>query len=210
MYLALIADLVSSKAISNRLFFQKELLDLLTQQSEQSRENLIAPFTITLGDEFQALYNRPDSLFRDFWAIREIIYPEHCRFACAFGGLSTAINTTQTIGMDGPCFHRARALIIELKKEKHSLLRFFSNSDRDLSFINSGLDLVFSFTRNWKENSIRILNFLMAEHKIESIARNLDMTIRGVYRNIKANHIQEILNYQLSAIAEIKSLWKSL
>ena len=54
IYIAIIGDLISSKAITNRPKSQKQLQNLLNQINKKYKELLKSAFTITTGDEFQA------------------------------------------------------------------------------------------------------------------------------------------------------------
>lgn len=55
IYIAIIGDLISSKTITNRPKSQKQLQNLLNQINKKYKELLKSAFTITTGDEFQAL-----------------------------------------------------------------------------------------------------------------------------------------------------------
>ena len=63
--LVLIADIVESRSIPNRAVYQRKLQELLHTINSRSRQNLLSPYTITVGDEFQALYRNTYGLFSD-------------------------------------------------------------------------------------------------------------------------------------------------
>ena len=66
MYLALIGDIINSKQILERETFQQSFQQLMTELSDVYGEELISPFTITAGDEFQALLKPPKKVFKIF------------------------------------------------------------------------------------------------------------------------------------------------
>ena len=101
--IALIGDIIESKKIQKRAEAQKKLL-LQFNKINSISKTLASPYTITLGDEFQALYKKADDLFRDIWRIALLLHPERIRFSIGVGELSTKINKKQSIGMDGPAF----------------------------------------------------------------------------------------------------------
>ena len=56
MYIAIIGDIIASKKIIDRDTAQKKLYTLLDKINIKYKEQLYSPFTITAGDEFQALF----------------------------------------------------------------------------------------------------------------------------------------------------------
>jgi hypothetical protein len=70
--------------------------------------HLISPYTITLGDEFQAVLKNARHLFGDIITILYVIYPTKIRFSIGIGDIQTPVNPNQAIGMDGTAFYNAR------------------------------------------------------------------------------------------------------
>ncbi|HPB66995.1 MAG TPA: SatD family protein [Spirochaetales bacterium] len=64
--LCVIADLVDSRGIADRGRFQRGLKASLEALSSRRGARLLSPYTITLGDEFQALYRDSGTLLADF------------------------------------------------------------------------------------------------------------------------------------------------
>ena len=76
---ALIADIVDSRAIPERARFQRSLKTTLAAVNKRSRRSLLSPVTLTLGDEFQAVYPALDSALAataGFLAAFEVPLPE--------------------------------------------------------------------------------------------------------------------------------------
>ncbi len=114
-YLCIIGDLVDSKKISGRSAFQKRLQRVIAQINR--RQHAVSPWTLTLGDEFQVVYDIEVGVWQDLLSLIAELWPQRIRFAIAVGPLFTAINRKQALGMDGPAFHRAREIIQQMKKE---------------------------------------------------------------------------------------------
>src|SRR5438552_5075102 len=89
--IAVIGDIVASKKLAQRNVFQRRLGKALDQTSGTAR-HLASPYTITLGDEFQAVYRKADRLFADAFDIMAEIHPVRIRIAFGIGGLTTRIN----------------------------------------------------------------------------------------------------------------------
>jgi len=119
-YLVVIGDVVASRDLPVRAQFQRRLKQAL-QALNGRRKALASAYTLTLGDEFQAVYRDAGTAFADVFALQAELAPVQARFALAVGEIVTPINPAQAIGMDGPAFHRARALLETLKAKRRLL-----------------------------------------------------------------------------------------
>jgi hypothetical protein len=106
--IAVIGDIVGSRRISERMAFQRRLQKAVADTNILSASHTASPYTITLGDEVQAVYENADGLIHHILYLMSGISPISMRFAIGVGSLSTPINTDMAIGMDGPAFHAAR------------------------------------------------------------------------------------------------------
>ncbi len=192
--IALIADIVKSREIKDRDKFQKNFENQLKRINKESR-NLLSPYTLTLGDEFQAVYGKADTLFDDIWKIRMGLYPQKARFALGIGTLNTPVNPKRAIGMDGPAFHHAHAGIVELKKISH-LIKIVGEGIPHLNLLNNSLYLISQSSIGWSENRFQILNRLLKGWAPKKIANDLDISTVAVYKNIKAGSLDVIIDLQ--------------
>jgi hypothetical protein len=110
IYLALIGDVVRSRQSADRASLQAHLADALDGLNLDPGSDLAARFVLTIGDEFQGLLASPGRLVRILSELRAAAHPDELRFGIGIGGLATPLRE-DAIGMDGPCFHRARAAI---------------------------------------------------------------------------------------------------
>jgi hypothetical protein len=190
--IVLVGDLVASRRIVERSAVQERLRACLRQLNSKKREGLVSPYTITLGDEFQAVFSAPDRFFRDALTVLIALYPVAVRFSFAIGEINTAINTKQAIGMDGPAFHDARATIDRLKKTKN----FFAIASPDgagLTLINQSLALVSHTIGKWSRSRLEILLGLSENRTVKQMARDLRVTDKAVYKSIDAGAIRTIV-----------------
>src|SRR4051794_22304060 len=82
--IAIIGDIVASKALQRRAAFQRRLAATLAA-TNRANAALASPYTITLGDEFQAVYRSADRLWIDVVEILAAIHPVEARFALGVG-----------------------------------------------------------------------------------------------------------------------------
>jgi hypothetical protein len=112
-YIALIGDLVDSRdlPVDSRHELQARLTAYLAAIPTGEATGAASQPLITLGDEFQALFHGTDPGAHASMALMasviELARPTSVRFGLGIGPLTTALQE-QALGMDGPCFHRAR------------------------------------------------------------------------------------------------------
>lgn len=205
---ALIADMISSRTIANRDEIQKKLLDSLKLVNRHSKKFLISPHTITLGDEFQAVYSKPDSILSDYWTIQESISPVRLRVAIGYGTIATEINTKSSLGMDGPAFHLARAGIGQpppgQKKhdwKKKAFLQFYPHEK--FTFVNNSLMLYTNEISKWSITTRQVFLALINDKAVETIAQELNITLVAVYKIIQRNNLRDFLNFHDSLVKEL-------
>ena len=147
---AVIADIIESKSIPDRKHFQRSMEKALEEVNAFSSD-IISPYTVTLGDEFQALYRTGSQVIRDVSYLLTVLYPVRIRFSVSVGEISTDIKTDTALGMDGPVFHAARNGITCLKEYDHSIIQlYYAGENRRLGLINSSLRSI-PGTYGWME-----------------------------------------------------------
>ena len=119
-YIALIGDLVASRetAASDRRQIQARLTDHFAAIAMDARPGIAARPLVTLGDEFQALFRADPAgvieVMELMPTVVELARPAVVRFGVGLGELTTELQP-QALGIDGPCFHHARAALIRAR-----------------------------------------------------------------------------------------------
>ncbi|NGP88858.1 SatD family protein [Fodinibius halophilus] len=209
--IVLIADIEDSKKLSNkeREKLQNDLSILLEALNNESR-TIVSPYTITLGDEFQAVFKSAEGICTDILKILAGLYPVRVRFSVGVGEINTPINKEQAIGMDGPAFHAARKGIEVLKES--GFLFYLGVAGQDLpviDLINNSLQLLSKQVRGWNKNRLRILYMLKEGADYKAITEELDISKTAFYKNKKAasldvvrelsENMAGIINHQLKS-----------
>lgn len=190
-YLVLIGDIVSSRQILKREQTQEDLRNVLLKLSS-GNPYLVSPYTITLGDEFQAVFSKADSVLFDAMEILSNIYPVKIRFSFGVGEILTQINHDQAIGMDGPAFHNARYGIEEIKVTG-SLFSILGIENSYIKLIQESLNLLSYTCKGWNQNRLRTLISLHRKKEIQTIADELHVSDKAVYKTISEGNLQNIL-----------------
>lgn len=189
-YLVLIADIVSSRQILQREQTQEDLRSVL-QELSRTNPNLVSPYTITLGDEFQAVFNRADNVFSDAMEILSALYPVKIRFSFGVGSILTQINHEQALGMDGPAFYHARTGIEQLKDTNY-LFSIAGIDKPDSTLIQESLHLVSYSFSSWNRTRLHTFRSLFNQLDIQKIAAELHVSDKAIYKTISEGNLQNI------------------
>jgi hypothetical protein len=192
--LVLIGDIESSRDIKKevREDLQQKLKNVL-ERINASGEELISPYTITLGDEFQAVYKKADYVFVHMLQILAELHPVSVRFSLAVGRIDTSINKEQAIGMDGPAFHEARSGIEKLKGNGFLFnIQVEQGANLTLKIINGSFQLMGQQMRSWNKRRLKILAMLKQGKDYKFITKELDISESAFYKNKNAGMLDLI------------------
>ena len=204
-YVAVIGDIKRSRELEQREAVQSRLQRACVELNRrEDLEGLLSPFTVTLGDEFQALFGSFRAVWRAIFAIEAAMGDGvEIRFGIGVGAMDTAINREAAIGMDGPAFHRARHAIEQLK-EGDCNYRVVGMGQAE-SLANSALDLVSLQRNGWRANRVKILRGLLDNVSVGQISDALEISGSAVYKNIAQGGLDSICDI----LAEIATLAES-
>lgn len=205
-YAVLIGDLVASRELENRDGVQRSLQAILDELNESPTRPL-SPYTLTLGDEFQAVYGDVSRVFCDLVRIMVAVHPARVRFAIGVGRIATAINRERALGMDGTAFHAAREGISALKQNGELFaLRGEGIEGPVWDLARSTLTLFGAEWISWRYTRMQILALLYEGWDVEAISQRVGITARSVYKNVDAAS----LPVRLAALGAIAALLQEL
>ncbi len=190
--IAVIGDVTNSRGIPRRESFQRKLASTLAVAGNAAGAALASPYTITLGDEFQAVYRRPETLWAELIEVLAALHPVHVRFAIGVGELTTRINPEQALGMDGPAFHRAREGIERLKEQGGTFM-IVGGDPAEWALANHTLALWSHALQKWSRNRLQILAGLLRERPVREIEGELSISRVAVNKNIHAAALEEVI-----------------
>ncbi|HYC70557.1 MAG TPA: SatD family protein [Opitutaceae bacterium] len=205
-YLVLIADVVGSRQVPGRARFQRRLKQELAALNVRRR--LASPYTLTLGDEFQAVHRDAAGVFADIFTVLARVAPVRLRFALAVGEIVTPVNPEQAIGMDGSAFHRARAQLERLKREGRLFAVQDGRPEPD-QVTMATLNVLSGQVEGWKPTRCQLFAGLLEGGSPAELAKRTGITIRAVNKNIRAAELDEwrliLQNIERALTAELKS-----
>lgn len=217
MYLALIADVIDSKMVQERFDLQKQLEKTLQKMNELFGDYLASRFTLTLGDEFQALLEVDAPVFQIIDTLRSELNPTQLRFGIGLGEIVTAIDPLQSVGADGPAYWNARAAInfVHQKNDYGNTQIYFSSGKENKDFfVNALIASGEAIRSGWRDSQEEILlNLLKRSVYSESfsqqdLAQSLSINPSALSKRLKSSSIRVYIRGRAAALASIQSTVK--
>ena len=122
---------------------------------------LASLFVITLGDEFQALFEPSGDPLTEIIKIAHELRPFELRFAIGCGDIYTAIDPNAAIGADGPAFHRARRMMEQMKNERGARIRVALGDPELERTLNTVLALCDKLAENWTDAQEQLVSGML-------------------------------------------------
>lgn len=217
MYLALIADVIDSKMVQERFDLQKQVEITLQKMNGLFADYLASCFTLTLGDEFQALLKVDAPIFQIIDTLRSELTPTQLRFGIGLGEIVTAIDPLQSVGADGPAYWNARAAInfVHQKNDYGNTQIYFSSGKENQDFfVNALIASGEAIRSGWRDSQEEILlNLLKRSVYSESfsqqdLAQSLSINPSALSKRLKSSSIRVYLRGRAAALASIQSTVK--
>ena len=217
MYLALIADVIDSKMVQERFDLQKQLEITLQKINGLFADYLASCFTLTLGDEFQALLKVDAPVFQIIDTLRSELTPTQLRFGIGLGEIVTAIDPLQSVGADGPAYWNARAAInfVHQKNDYGNTQIYFSSGKENQDFfVNALIASGEAIRSGWRDSQEEILlNLLKRSVYSESfsqqdLAQSLAINPSALSKRLKSSSVRVYLRGRAGALASIQSIVK--
>ena len=219
MYLALIADVIDSKMVQERFDLQKQVEKTLQKMNELFGDYMVSRFTLTLGDEFQALLKVDAPIFQIIDTLRSELTPTQLRFGIGLGEIVTAIDPLQSVGADGPAYWNARAAInfVHQKNDYGNTQIYFSSGKENQDFfVNALISSGEAIRSGWRDSQEEILlNLLKRSVYSESfsqqdLAQSLAINPSALSKRLKSSSIRVYLRGRAAALASIQSTVKGV
>lgn len=214
-YIAVIGDMKASKGLTQRATRQELLASVLDHINSIYEEHIASKFIITLGDEFQGLLSHIDPIFD---IIEDIYFTMSAfveiRYGIGIGSIETKIDPEAAIGADGPAYHRARDMIIDIKgkerRHKQAETVYEISSDHteiQLDLINNQLSLLSLLQHMWTDKQRKTLEVLRKNpDDRRRTAQELGISQSSLQRRIKYASYYHYAHTKTTLLAYLKSI----
>ena len=190
-YYILMADVRRSrKHDANILMPAFEELVRQTNVQISTAEQVVAPLTISLGDEcqaiFESLYNAVKCILKLEQNTRLSVYGFRLRFVLNYGMIDSEILGQPSRNMLGMGLIQARDLLQGLKKSQRSRFIFSCRREEDTQFLNNAFLIYNKITKNWKAKDRELIAGFLEHRDYKKVAEYLDRDRSLVWRREKS------------------------
>ncbi|MDC3132404.1 SatD family protein [Opitutae bacterium] len=158
-------------------------------------KSLLSPYSRNQDGYFQGIFASGDHLLQNLFLIREQLYPLDIQFSIGIGEIQTPINSVMATEIEGKSIEHANlGLSLAPKTGNYLIMRGFSKTLELL--MNPSMELLWSSTRNWNQNRIKILNYILLGYSEKKISQILEISERAIYKNIaeaKLGHWKDLI-----------------
>lgn len=188
----LIRVLASSKSTGKRTEFG-HLSEVLSSPSIS--KDLLSPYSRNQDGCFQGIFASGDHLLQNLFLLREHLYPSEVQFSIGIGEVKTPINSVMATQIEGKSIDNAiYGLSRAPKSGNYLIMHGFSKALERL--MNPSMELLWSSTRNWNLNRLKILNYKLQGYSETQISQLLQISERAIYKNIadaKLGHWKDLI-----------------
>ncbi len=219
MYLAIIGDFIDSKNLEDRSNYQKQLQKTLDLLNQKYKMHLASKMSITLDDEFQALFKEDAPIFQIIDELSIAMKPVDIRYGIGYGEILTTINPEQSLGADGPAYWNAREAITFIHQrndygQTHLAIR--TGSETDDIILNSLLSAGEAIKSNWITSQIDVYETLLKEDIYQEqfdqqeIGEKLSLNSSALSKRLKSSNIKVYFRTRQSARLYLSQLKKEI
>lgn len=175
LHYILMGDIIrSSKYGAQKL--RDDFMRVVSSCNAELEQNIISPYTVTLGDEFQGIAASLDAVVKTIFYMEEVILRRKLafklRYVAVHGSIDTSINRLKAYTMMGPGLTKAREILID---KRRGLPRF-------------RFDLIDVYTMNQLNRLFLVLDGLTSRWDIEDSILILDMLSNTNNEEVGAAH----------------------
>jgi hypothetical protein len=190
-YCAIIGDINKSRALLERVKIQRRFQKAVETINKEYEQEIASKFILTLGDEFQGLLRTPRESYRLVRRFQDIMGDVPFAFGIGVGILSTRLKN-EALGMDGECFHRARAALQQAKKSKIEVVFDFEHSF--LQLVNTTVALL---EKEWKllnPKQKKIAQLMKEFDHQQTVAKKINVTQQYISKALRTTVMKEMNN----------------
>ncbi len=191
MYSAIIGDVKGSRNIENWQEFARELKRTLDEINSIFRKDILIPFEITAGDEFQGVLKSPE---RTPHVLEELHFRLFMRIYTGVGLGDVERGIDERTALRGSAFYRAREAL-ESGKDSGRIVVVRSPDSLFDRTVNAIYFLVQSIQEKWTQRQREIIQFYRRhmDYTYEEIGNHFGISKQAVHKQIKSARFHAVL-----------------
>lgn len=194
IYAAITADIVGSTQyyeVTGKPMRPK-LLETLERVNRKHQADLVVPFTITLGDEFQCLALSPSKCPHIINDLRLELHSLRCR---AGVGVGTVVSepAESSAEMEGLAFAFSREALDAAKHSRDKLTLYRANDERLQMIANTVSGLIDVIQSGWSDKQWEAVKLYTELADLTRMGSKLGITPQGARRRLMIAHWSEVI-----------------
>lgn len=202
-YCAIIGDINKSRSLPQRAKVQKQFQRAIDAINKEYKGQIASKFVLTLGDEFQGLLSSPAESYRVVRHFQDFMEDVPFAFGIGIGPLATPLNPKEALGMDGECFHRARAALETAKQGHRGVVYDFDSPATSL--INALVGLMEVLWSRLTPRQQRIAQLSKLYNQKET-ARRLKITPQAVSKTYSSTGMKRLQEAERTLLTYLESI----
>ena len=204
--LVLLADVRGSRERGNPVAGLDELRNRAESANLRFAAELLVPFSISGGDEVQALLTSPAAMWEIVEHLDLVTGAPIFRFGCGVGALQTAI-AARSWEMDGACFHLARGAIERSKADQRwaAFAGFGTPFDGALDALARSMQVI---REDWTERQREALVARRGHGSQKETAEAMGIDPTTLSKMLNAAHAKEYREIQHASTQLLTGLWE--
>jgi SatD family (SatD) len=210
MKIIVMADIIGSSKRHGKALMN-DFVTMVAHLNKTNKKEILSPFTITLGDEFQGVVKNPFSAIQVLFEIEKYLLtlkrPFKMRYVIHEGEIHTKLNKQRAYEMLGPGLTIARKTLSQMKTAKR---RFnISLKDEDMT---ERLNLMFVILQgivdHWTLSQAKIVSAFLELDDYREVADKLRKDPTNVWRRKGSLMIEEFNCLKKLMYKTTNPLWK--
>jgi SatD family (SatD) len=210
MKIIMMADIIGSSK-RHGMALMNDFVTMVAHLNKTNKKEILSPFTITLGDEFQGVVKNPFSAMQVLFEIEKYLLtlkrPFKMRYVIHEGEIHTKLNKQRAYEMLGPGLTVARKTLSQMKTAKR---RFnISLTDEDMT---EKLNLMFVILQgivdHWTLSQSKIVSAFLELDDYREVADKLRKDPTNVWRRKGSLMIEEFNCLRKLMYKTTNPLWK--
>lgn len=194
VYGVITADLVRSRRIGNRARAQDRLFRVNRSLNAAFKNELIAPFMVTLGDEVQGVIKGFSEAGAVVLDIHRFFHPKEVTVGIGLGEITTRVSRKVT-EMDGPAFVNSREAVEAAKKDNQEVMVRTGREEVD-TILNSIYALLGGIKAGWTEKQWQRINLYRQLETVERVGRRLGVSKQAISGSIRNTLWHRVLSVE--------------
>jgi hypothetical protein len=166
----LMGDIIGSRKYDVQKL-RNDFMGVVSSCNEDLRQEIISPYTVTLGDEFQGIATSLSAVVKTIFYMEEMILRKRLafkiRYVAVYGAIDTPINQLKAHTMMGAGLTKARKILTD-KRRGLPRFRFDLTDAYTMNQLNRLFLVLDGLTSRWDiEDGILILDMLANTHNKE-------------------------------------------